>query len=75
MLLAGPMAYAIDTMQTGYSGGDPAAGPTADQTGGPGGGQSPQAGLLGMLAPLLSGGGAGGSSAGGLLGALGKLLG
>jgi len=40
MLLAGPMAYAIDTLQTGYSGGDPSAGPSAGQSGpgGPGGG-------------------------------------
>lgn len=37
MLLAGPMAYAIDTMQTAYSGGDPAAGPSTGQGGGPGG--------------------------------------
>ena len=64
MLLAGPMAYAIDTMQTGYSGGDPAAGPTADQTGGPGGGQSPQAGggapTGGFAQNASFGGGAGG---------------
>jgi 4-amino-4-deoxy-L-arabinose transferase-like glycosyltransferase len=36
-LLAGPAAYAFDTMKTAYSGGDPAAGPQA-QNGGPGGG-------------------------------------
>jgi 4-amino-4-deoxy-L-arabinose transferase-like glycosyltransferase len=29
VLLAAPMAYAVDTMGTAYSGGDPAAGPTA----------------------------------------------
>jgi len=40
MLLAGPMAYAVDTMQTAYSGGNPASGPTASDSGslgGPGG--------------------------------------
>jgi 4-amino-4-deoxy-L-arabinose transferase-like glycosyltransferase len=39
-LLAGPMAYAIDTMQTAYSGGTPAAGPASHDSsgfGGPGG--------------------------------------
>jgi len=43
MLLAGPMAYAVDTMQTAYSGGTPAAGPTTNDSGsfgGPGGGQA-----------------------------------
>jgi len=29
MLLAGPAAYAVDTMQTAFSGGDPASGPAA----------------------------------------------
>ena len=38
MLLAGPAAYAVDTMQTAYSGGDPSAGPKAAGTdSGPGG--------------------------------------
>ncbi len=38
MLLAAPAAYAVDTMSTGYTGGDPSAGPaTADGRGGPGG--------------------------------------
>lgn len=39
-LLAGPMAYAVDTMQTAYSGGDPSAGPRSSESGafgGPGG--------------------------------------
>lgn len=37
MLLAAPAAYAVDTMQTAYSGGDPSAGPQAISTeGGPG---------------------------------------
>jgi len=36
-LLVAPAAYAIDTMATAYSGGDPSAGPTAtDSSGGPG---------------------------------------
>ena len=34
MLLAGPAAYAVDTMQTAYSGGDPSAGPQASGTDG-----------------------------------------
>ena len=38
MLLAGPAAYAVDTMQTAYSGGDPSSGPQAAGTdGSPGG--------------------------------------
>lgn len=36
VLLAGPVAYAIDTMATAYSGGGPSAGPTAASAG-PGG--------------------------------------
>ncbi len=47
MLLAGPTAYAVATMQTAYSGGDPSAGPSAGRDGGfggPGGGQLAQAG-------------------------------
>jgi 4-amino-4-deoxy-L-arabinose transferase-like glycosyltransferase len=47
MLLAGPAAYAVDTMQTAYSGGDPSAGPSAGRDGGfggPGGGQMAQVG-------------------------------
>jgi 4-amino-4-deoxy-L-arabinose transferase-like glycosyltransferase len=39
MLLAAPTAYAIDTMTSAHSGGDPAAGPSADvEFGRPGGG-------------------------------------
>ncbi|MHB8890779.1 MAG: ArnT family glycosyltransferase [Candidatus Limnocylindrales bacterium] len=38
MLLAPPAAYAIDTMQTGYSGGDPSAGPLATSNDGGRGG-------------------------------------
>lgn len=37
MLLAAPAAYAVDTMQTAYSGGDPSAGPRSAGTDGPGG--------------------------------------
>jgi len=38
MLLAAPAAYAVDTMSTGYTGGDPSAGPaTVAGRGGPGG--------------------------------------
>ncbi|MEA2623951.1 MAG: hypothetical protein QOH61_2861, partial [Chloroflexota bacterium] len=33
VLLTGPAAYAMDTMNTAYSGGDPAAGPAAQETG------------------------------------------
>jgi hypothetical protein len=37
VLLAGPAAYAVDTMQTAYGGGDPAAGPQVAGLTGPGG--------------------------------------
>jgi 4-amino-4-deoxy-L-arabinose transferase-like glycosyltransferase len=37
IMLAGPAAYAAETMQTAYSGGDPSAGPTASDAGGRGG--------------------------------------
>ncbi len=56
MLLAGPAAYAVSTMQTAYSGGDPSAGPASTASssfGGPGG----QAAPVGF-------GGAGGSPGG-----------
>jgi hypothetical protein len=67
-LLAGPMAYAIDTMQTAYSGGTPAAGPMANDAGGfggPGGtgqaGSMPAGGPGGTTGGTASfGGGAGG---------------
>ena len=42
-LLAGPGAYALDTINTAYNGGDPAAGPAATTGGGAGGG--PQGGF------------------------------
>ena len=41
MLLAGPAAYAVSTMQTAYSSGSPAAGPTVDGSSGPGGQAGP----------------------------------
>lgn len=55
MLLAGPATYAIDTMQTAYSGGDPAAGPAASGgfggalTGGGGGGVTADSALVSYL--------------------------
>jgi 4-amino-4-deoxy-L-arabinose transferase-like glycosyltransferase len=72
-LLVGPAAYAIDTMNTAYSGGDPSAGPAvtaaSDTTQGGFGGQ-PGAG--GQAGGTLPGGGsaqAGGPPAGGFGGA------
>ena len=68
-LLAGPIAYAIDTMQTAYSGGDPSAGPRSSETAGFGGqggsasfggqGAGPMAALGGGAMPV---GGPGGSA-------------
>ncbi len=43
------MAYAIDTMQTAYSGGNPSAGPQASETGGFGGQGGPGAGQMAAL--------------------------
>jgi 4-amino-4-deoxy-L-arabinose transferase-like glycosyltransferase len=40
-VLAGPAAYAIDTMQTAYRGGDPSAGPEVANASGPGGFNGP----------------------------------
>ncbi len=80
MLLAGPAAYAVDTMQTAYSGGDPSAGPSAGRDGGfggpgglggPGGGQTAQVGGGLPGGPGGSGSGAafgGGSPGGGRVG-------
>ena len=53
MLLAGPAAYAVDTMQTAYSGGDPSAGPQATGIDGgrggfPGGPQANTGGTMGQ---------------------------
>jgi 4-amino-4-deoxy-L-arabinose transferase-like glycosyltransferase len=42
-VLAGPLAYAADTMQTALSGGDPQPGPMAEANGGPGGPGGPAA--------------------------------
>jgi 4-amino-4-deoxy-L-arabinose transferase-like glycosyltransferase len=70
MLLAGPAAYAVETMQTAYSGGDPSAGPVASRTagfGGAGGGQLAQVGGPGPGSGSGFGGNAGfgGGGAGG----------
>jgi len=76
-LLIGPAAYAIDTMNTAYSGGDPSAGPavTAASTGsqgGFGGGQpgGPPIGGFGG-GPAGTGGGAAGTAGGGPSGTAG----
>ncbi len=45
-LLAGPTAYAIDTMQTAHSGGDASAGPAVQSSDGFGGGPGRTAGTL-----------------------------
>jgi 4-amino-4-deoxy-L-arabinose transferase-like glycosyltransferase len=50
VLLAGPAAYALDTMATAYAGGDPSAGP-ATAAGGPGGGGAPGSGAPAGLGP------------------------
>ncbi len=67
-MLAGPTAYAAQTMSSAHSGGDPSAGPTSSVSaafgggpGGPGGGQLATAGGVGPgAAPSGIGGGAGG---------------
>lgn len=71
MLLAAPAAYAIDTMQTGYSGGDPSAGPRATSSdGGPGGfAGGPQANAGG---PLPTGGPGGNPPSGNPGGGMGR---
>jgi 4-amino-4-deoxy-L-arabinose transferase-like glycosyltransferase len=49
MLLAAPAAYAVDTMQAAYSGGDPSAGPASASTdGGPGNGFAGGRGAMGQ---------------------------
>ena len=60
MLLAGPAAYAVSTLQTSYSGGDPAAGPSAGRSSGPGG-QANNGGFGGGAAGQPSAGGPGGT--------------
>ena len=66
LMLAGPVAYAADTIQTAYAGGDPSAGPTAtDGSGRAGfGGGGPAAGFPGGTNGT-DGGFAGGTFAGG----------
>jgi len=69
VLLAGPAAYALNTIGTAYAGGDPSAGPqvaSADGRGGPGGfAGGPDGGLAGR-APggILAGVGGGGPGGG-----------
>lgn len=69
VLLAGPMAYAIDTMQTAYSGGDPSAGPRSSESGtfggpgGPGGQGAPGAGSMAAMGGAMPLGGPGGNGA------------
>jgi len=60
MLLAGPAAYAVSTMQTAYSAGNPSAGPSVGQSTGPGG-QAASNGTGGGRPPA-DGGDAAGSS-------------
>jgi len=64
VLLAGPAAYALDTMATGYSGGDPSAGPQVASTDGRGG--HPGAGGFAGGGGASTGGFGGGGLAGGL---------
>lgn len=62
VLLAGPAAYALDTMGTAYAGGDPAAGPqvaNATGFGGPGGGVRPDGASAGAFDGQPVGGAAG----------------
>jgi hypothetical protein len=66
VLLAGPAAYALDTMATAYSGGDPSAGPPVASSdgrgpGGVGGGGAPNGGFRG--GPGGAGGPGGGDAA------------
>ena len=63
VLLAGPAAYALDTMATGYSGGDPSAGPQVASTDGRGG--PPGAGGFAGGGGAPTGGFGGGGLAGG----------
>ena len=63
VLLAGPAAYALDTMATGYSGGDPSAGPQVASTDGHGG--PPGAGGFAGGGGASTGGFGGGGLAGG----------
>jgi 4-amino-4-deoxy-L-arabinose transferase-like glycosyltransferase len=71
LMLAGPAAYAVDTVQTAYAGGDPSAGPTATDAsgradfggGGPAGGFTD--GTTANDGNFAGGGGNGGGPAGG----------
>ena len=73
LMLAGPAAYAADTVQTAYAGGDPSAGPTAtDASGRAGfGGGGPVGGFTGGPNGTngnFAGGNGGGGNGGGLAG-------
>ncbi len=68
MLLAGPAAYAVDTMQTAYAGGDPSAGPQATSTDG---GLGADGGSRGGLAAAGMTGAPGGLAPAGMTGAPG----
>jgi 4-amino-4-deoxy-L-arabinose transferase-like glycosyltransferase len=73
LMLAGPAAYAADTVQTAYAGGDPSAGPTAtDASGRAGfGGGGPAGGFAGGTNGTdgnFAGGGGGGGNGGGVAG-------
>ncbi len=66
MLLAGPAAYAVDTMTTAYSGGDPSAGPASTSTdGGPGNGTAGGRGAMGQPPAGTTGGPGGNAGFGG----------
>ncbi|HEX2755914.1 MAG TPA: glycosyltransferase family 39 protein [Candidatus Limnocylindrales bacterium] len=70
VLLAGPATYALDTMQTAYSSGDPAAGPQAVGQGGNGAGFGGPGGPGGQLPSGFTPGGAPGGATGGANGGL-----
>jgi 4-amino-4-deoxy-L-arabinose transferase-like glycosyltransferase len=61
VLLAGPLAYGLDTMTTALNGGDPSAGPTVADRGGPGGGDGGGAPAFGA-GPTFGGAGPGGGT-------------
>ncbi len=66
MLLAGPAAYAVDTMATAYSGGDPSAGPTSTSIdGAPANGIPGARGAIGQTPADGTGNGPAGSSGNG----------
>jgi 4-amino-4-deoxy-L-arabinose transferase-like glycosyltransferase len=71
MLLAAPAAYAVDTMQTAYSGGDPSAGPASTSAdGAPGNGVAGARAAMGQPPAGGTGGGPGNAGFGGGRGSL-----